>query len=184
MQDPRTGQSRATGSTLSLGNLLTSLKVDVQCRMHNSGNDAFMCLFALQKLLDPEHTQLPEMKVRGRGMMNPINRGALGTMMPRPVSISPSMMMYPMMGAPAFSSHAAAALLDPKPTLGTTGRSYSGPIASQERLSGSDEFGQMANSLQRPSLKDRRLSSMPQQGESRPLSMFGLNVAMQSMTTR
>ncbi|TFK56810.1 hypothetical protein OE88DRAFT_1650283 [Heliocybe sulcata] len=64
MIDMKTAQPRRQGSTLSLGNLLASLKVDVQCTLHNSGNDAMMCLFALQKLLDPEHTKVPSMRGR------------------------------------------------------------------------------------------------------------------------
>ncbi|KAF8902198.1 hypothetical protein CPB84DRAFT_1776131 [Gymnopilus junonius] len=32
-----------------------------QCTLHNSGNDAFMCLFALQKLLEPKGTVVPSL---------------------------------------------------------------------------------------------------------------------------
>jgi len=59
MTDPKTNKPRMPGSTLSLENLVRSLHVDLPCQLHNSGNDAFMCLFALQKLLDPENTQPP-----------------------------------------------------------------------------------------------------------------------------
>ena len=36
-----------------------------QCTMHNAGNDAMLCLFALQKLLDPAGTKVPSVK-KGR----------------------------------------------------------------------------------------------------------------------
>lgn len=67
MTDAKTGKPRAQGSTLSLGNMLLSLRVDVQCTLHNSGNDAFMCLVGLQKLLDPEHTVAPVVRGRATG---------------------------------------------------------------------------------------------------------------------
>lgn len=36
-----------------------------QCTMHNAGNDAMLCLFALQKLLEPAGTKVPSLK-KGR----------------------------------------------------------------------------------------------------------------------
>ena len=36
-----------------------------QCTMHNAGNDAILCLFVLQKLLDPAGTRVPSVK-KGR----------------------------------------------------------------------------------------------------------------------
>lgn len=36
-----------------------------QCTMHNAGNDAMLCLFALQKLLEPAGTRVPSVK-KGR----------------------------------------------------------------------------------------------------------------------
>ncbi|KAJ7730910.1 hypothetical protein DFH07DRAFT_969029 [Mycena maculata] len=83
---PGNPKSRIHGSTLSLDNLLRSLPAPcdpqpqnpiIQTQvlvpgqfpqigamvpgvvMHNSGNDAFMCLYALQLLLQPEGTQAP-----------------------------------------------------------------------------------------------------------------------------
>ncbi|KAG0706658.1 hypothetical protein DFH29DRAFT_135826 [Suillus ampliporus] len=53
MHDPKTGKLRAQGSTLSLGGLLHSLGIDPPCTLHNAGNDAFLCLLALQKILEP-----------------------------------------------------------------------------------------------------------------------------------
>jgi len=80
MKDP-SGQPRAQGSTLSLTNLLLSLGVDIQCQMHNSGNDAFMTLLALQLLMDPQHTKIPT--TRGRNMQS-------GMMIHRSSSRSPA----------------------------------------------------------------------------------------------
>ena len=36
-----------------------------QCTMHHAGNDVMLCLFALQKLLDPAGTRVPSVK-KGR----------------------------------------------------------------------------------------------------------------------
>ncbi|OCH95719.1 hypothetical protein OBBRIDRAFT_871309 [Obba rivulosa] len=61
MQD-LSGKPRDQRSILSLMNLLKSLGVDIQCTMHNSGNDAMMSLLALQLLLDPANTRVPTSK--------------------------------------------------------------------------------------------------------------------------
>ena len=66
MQDPKTGKTRAHGSTLGLGSLLHSLGIDVQCPLHNAGNDAFLCMLALQKLLDAEGVAVPDTRVKPR----------------------------------------------------------------------------------------------------------------------
>ncbi|KII93086.1 hypothetical protein PLICRDRAFT_170877 [Plicaturopsis crispa FD-325 SS-3] len=55
MLDPR-GHPRAPNTSLSLASLLHSLPLDVRCVLHNSGNDAFLTLFAMQRLIDPDHT--------------------------------------------------------------------------------------------------------------------------------
>lgn len=114
MQDPRSSgsqpQPRAPGSTLSLGNLLSSFPspassanghgkglADVQ--MHNSGNDAFMCLYAMQKLLDPEGTKVPDIrKGKGAGLSAKasglgLNGAAMGIGMG--MGMGRGMMVYP-----------------------------------------------------------------------------------------
>ncbi|KAJ7902658.1 hypothetical protein B0H14DRAFT_3707776 [Mycena olivaceomarginata] len=90
---PGNPKPRGHGSTLSLENLLRSLPspADPQAHnpalqtqvlvpgqfpqpgamvpgviMHNSGNDAFMCLYALQLLLQPEGTQAPVIQKKPR----------------------------------------------------------------------------------------------------------------------
>jgi hypothetical protein len=161
MQDPRTGQLRASGSTLSLGSLLSSLKVDVQCAMHNSGNDAFMSLFALQKLLDPENTPVPDMKARNKAM------GIVGMASPGlPMYPSPSM---PMMTGPAYTGYAIAA---PMPL--SINRTFPGAGAAYTNgfLAPAEEFGQMRRSpnlAQRPPSADRRLET----GEGRKSMVSG-----------
>ncbi|KAF4612120.1 hypothetical protein D9613_004388 [Agrocybe pediades] len=83
MQDPKGEKIRAAGSNLSLENLIHSLSMPTpsgspshkpdtrqptpfsphpllsKCTLHNAGNDAFLCLYALQCLLDPQNTQTP-----------------------------------------------------------------------------------------------------------------------------
>jgi len=53
------GKARAPGSTLSLGATLQSYGVHPPSTPHNAGNDAVMCLFALQLLLQPEGCKIP-----------------------------------------------------------------------------------------------------------------------------
>lgn len=72
--DAKTNKPRAPNTTLSLESLIFSLPTAPSptfspmaprpsiCQFHNSGNDAFMSLFALQMLLDPEHTTYPTVK--------------------------------------------------------------------------------------------------------------------------
>ncbi|KAH7923789.1 hypothetical protein BV22DRAFT_1035921 [Leucogyrophana mollusca] len=85
MHDPKTGKTRAMGATLSLGGLLHSLSIDVQCALHNAGNDAFMCLLAFQKLLDPEGTVAPDVRNKGRA----VARASSASPIPRGLSASP-----------------------------------------------------------------------------------------------
>lgn len=90
MTDPKTEKTRLSGSSLSFENLLLSLTIPFapnspnfdrqplsphpqplspvvlpQCTLHNAGNGALMCLFALQKLLEPTGTLVPCIKTRG-----------------------------------------------------------------------------------------------------------------------
>jgi hypothetical protein len=95
------GNARAAGSHLGLDGLLRSLNVDVPCQLHNAGNDAFMTLFALQKLFEPE-TPLPTMKHRGTGGMMPsmpMNGNLLPVPIPRPIA----MQRHSMQGVPTVS---------------------------------------------------------------------------------
>ncbi|KAJ7475228.1 hypothetical protein B0H11DRAFT_2158646 [Mycena galericulata] len=105
---PGNPKSRTHGSTLSLDNLLRSLPApsDPQPQnpilqtqvvvpgqfpqtgamvpgvvMHNSGNDAFMCLYALQLLLEPEGTQAPV--IAQKKAARPSSRSP-GPMLPTP----------------------------------------------------------------------------------------------------
>ena len=90
MTDPKTEKSRLSGSSLSFENMLLSLTIPFapgspnadkqplspqpqpippvvlpQCSLHNAGNNALMCLFAFQKLLEPAVTLVPSIKPRG-----------------------------------------------------------------------------------------------------------------------
>jgi len=95
--------------------------------MHNAGNDAFMCLFGLQMLLDPAHTQAPTVK-KGR-----IGRPGLMSPMQPMMAQSPSMTMsMGMQGSPAFPGYA------PIPVAASYGMQI---VSSPYDLAG--EFGQM-----------------------------------------
>lgn len=53
------GTSRQHWNAISLLDTLRSLGVAFDCKLHNAGNDAMMCLLALQLLLEPK-TELPQ----------------------------------------------------------------------------------------------------------------------------
>jgi hypothetical protein len=103
MTDAKTGQPRSQGTTLSLGNCLRSLGVNVQATLHNSGNDAFLTLLALQLLLDPSSTKVPPAVVGRQGAVR----------IPAPL---------PLLDIPVPAPHARA----PGPTSGTPPLRYSG----------------------------------------------------------
>ncbi|KAH9950953.1 hypothetical protein B0H21DRAFT_720558 [Amylocystis lapponica] len=97
MLDP-SRNPRDPSHPLSLVNLLQSLGVDVQCIMHNAGNEAFMGLLAFQLLLDPDNTKLPSQKVNGRpGMSRNPSRSPTGipsiAFVPTPPIAAPLVMM-------------------------------------------------------------------------------------------
>ena len=90
--------NRARGTTLSLENLLKSFPVQFPpdgMIMHNSGNDAFWCLWALQMMMEGvEGTKVPTtvISLRKRG-----RKKSGGLMAPMPV------MMGGMMGGTSTS---------------------------------------------------------------------------------
>jgi hypothetical protein len=157
MTDPKTEKPRLNGSSLSFENFLLSLTIPSapnspntlspqpqpispivlpQCTLHNAGNDAFMCLFALQKLLEPTGTLVPGIKTRGPkpgiagGLMINSAAAAGGSMMNNCRTPSPNM-QYP--------GFAFAAL----PTSNSMPRLSAYDLAS--------EFGQMQISMPRAS---------------------------------
>ncbi|KAF5384785.1 hypothetical protein D9615_000887 [Tricholomella constricta] len=156
MIDPRTNSTRIPGSSLSLENMLRSFTINPisadtspaltvplvipNVKMHNAGNDAFMCLFALQMLLDPAGTKVPSIKKSWIG--RPGSGGGGGTppmtvpiMLPRPRSIVlTSPMMEYTMTPPGFP------MMPPSPNTPTSPYDLSaefGQMRTRERLSGS-----------------------------------------------
>lgn len=58
----KASRPRAQNTILSLSDLLQSLGIEVPCILHNAGNDAMMCLLALQVMLEPKGTKMPRCK--------------------------------------------------------------------------------------------------------------------------
>lgn len=138
MQDS-TGRPRAKGSTLSLQSLLISLGVDVQCALHNSGNDAFLCLLALQLLLEPEKTKVPNL--RNRSIQQTIMRNAARSPMPG-MTVTPPMQMYGMLPVPSpvmypQMSPVIAPTMSPGPSTSMSPIVHSDDSGSGRRSSGS-----------------------------------------------
>lgn len=166
MLDPKTEKPRIGGSSLSFENFLYSLTVPFapnspntekqspspqpqpmipivlpKCTLHNAGNDAFMCLFALQTLLEPTATLVPTIKknrapkpgVSGQLMLNGA-APALGSMTPKMMNGAPSPNMH-------YAGFAFAAMTPPltSPSMPRLPSAYD--LAS--------EFGQMQVSMPR-----------------------------------
>jgi hypothetical protein len=173
MVDPKTEKPRLSGSNLSFENFLFSLTVPSapnspntekqllspqhqsitpvvlpQCTLHNAGNDAFMCLFALQKLLEPTGTLVPTIK-KSRGSLM-INSAATAAGSMKINGGTPS----PKMHYPGF---AFAAMTHPLTSSSMPRMSSAYDLAS--------EFGQMQISMPRANSGGTYLASF---GHSRP----------------
>lgn len=81
------GKPRAPKSTISLPAALASLGVDARWSFHNSGNDAFSCLLALQMLIDRDNTKAPIPAIPNRGRNAELNLLRTGTWSPGPMAI-------------------------------------------------------------------------------------------------
>jgi len=164
MQDPKNEKPRAAGSNLSLDNLLSSLTLPLlprspsadpekgrnsrspqppavvlpKCTLHNAGNDALMCLFAFQKLLDPKGTLMPTTVPKKSKAGN--SSAAFSPPFATPMlSNSISMPMININGAGptvAYTGFAVAMMPPSMPTLGMIPR----PSSSYDLA---EEFGQM-----------------------------------------
>ena len=124
MLDAKGDKQRAAGSNLSLEHLLYSLTLPLSpstrsespgsqmpskeplasqqaplvlppCTLHNSGNDAFMCLFGLQKLLEPASTIVPTVKKTRSSAATMSKVNGMGMPMSMPMHI-PMPMQVPM----------------------------------------------------------------------------------------
>ncbi|TFK42209.1 hypothetical protein BDQ12DRAFT_677803 [Crucibulum laeve] len=152
--DSKTDRPRQHGTMLSLENLLSSFSalttpdrlrnvVLPRYAMHNAGNDAFMCLFALQMLLEPD-TQVPNVK-KGR-----IGRPGVPGMPPVPMILNGGMpmMSMPMKPSPPgmLASPSSPAVLYSNYANGNGGLSPRPNQTIQRSSSAFDlagEFGQM-----------------------------------------
>lgn len=161
MQDP-SGKPRSEESTLSLANMLLSIGANVQCTMHNAGNDAFMTLLALQLLLEPENTKIPV--IRGRNphtatmIRNPSRSPAgLPTLaFPTMPMVNPYGMMLP------------SPLGTPSPTGGLYPPLSSSPILADSRPSSRTGSGATGGFPFPEDPRPRRISQLVPEDERRP----------------
>lgn len=172
MQDPTKGpdKPRINGSSLSFENLLFSLTLPganggpagpgssgdkdrplpspqpplvlPQYAPHNAGNDSVMCLFALQRLLEPAGTQVPSVKKVGKGSKAAVAAMMMGVPMVNVPMVSPMPMAVPMMGMGNMSMglNVPGAMGVPFPQGTSKSLSRSRPTTVYD-LAG--EFGQM-----------------------------------------
>lgn len=168
MQDPKGDKVRVSGSNLSFENLLYSLTLPrtpnspsgsgsgdkptlqqqqqlpslvlPQCTLYNAGNDAFMCLFALQKLLEPTGTSVPTIK---KGTNKLLGKHAQG--FPPLSAVMPMAIPMPMINingaSPTmhYTGYAVANAMSPSLSLPSTG--VAGRLSASYDLA--SEFGQM-----------------------------------------
>jgi hypothetical protein len=166
MQDPKSDKVRIAGSNLSFENLLYSLTLPrtpnsplgsgdkptlqqqqqapplvlPQCTLHNAGNDALMCLFALQKLLEPTGTSVPTIKKGTNKLL-----GKHAQSFPPPLAAMPMAASMPMINingaSPTmhYTGYAVANAMSPSLSLPSTG--VAGRVSASYDLA--SEFGQM-----------------------------------------
>ena len=82
------GKPRAPKTTISLPSALASLGVDARWSFHNSGNDAFSCLLALQMLIDRNNTNAPNPSIPRKGRNAEINALRTPSRSPGPMGVS------------------------------------------------------------------------------------------------
>jgi len=75
-------QPRIPGNTLSLGNTILSFGATIPCTLHNAGNDAFLCLLALQLLLQPEGVVIPKPNKTFSNKREPSHTSTVGAAVP------------------------------------------------------------------------------------------------------
>ncbi len=163
MQDP-TGKPRTQGSSLTLLNLLQSLGVDIQCALNNAGNDAFLCLLALQLLLDPEHTKIPS--TRGK---NPPHPHMMGMMAGRgvgvggnplaihPIAFAPSM---PMMTPYGMMPMISPPLISPPGSAPPNGHRYSSSGDSLGIRKTASQMQMLSSSTPNLDTRPRKISAL------------------------
>ena len=127
------GKPRAPKTIISLPAALASLGVDARWSFHNSGNDAFSCLLALQMLIDRDNTRPPIPSIPHRG-----KSAEPSTLRPR--NRSPGPMGIPTRNSlPIVSVHGIndARVNTPSPPRGTAGN-YLAPneLGSVRRMPG------------------------------------------------
>lgn len=160
MMDPSTEKPRANGTSLSLEKLLISFTLPPfpnsnnsnsthgrephvpiglpQFALHNAGNDSFMTLFALQKLMEPGSTKVPTVHklhwaAGGGGMPTPVSPGWGPQMAAMTFNGSGTPLMMPAYTGFPFGHMQAAQSLNSSPHKTRTNATYNL----------SDEFGQM-----------------------------------------
>lgn len=163
MNDAKTGQARASGSTLSLESVLQSIGLFEHAPLHNAGNDAYLTMLALQLLLDPKHTTIPSLinarRTPGVRSPHPLPVLQMPTGGPRPVmgNGTPPQRLSGVFGSsPTLSPHGHT------PSPGTNGGRYSGYLSaspnSSPNLSG-DYFGDRTRGGTGSNRNSRRVSA-------------------------
>jgi hypothetical protein len=146
MLDPKGEKTRSSNASLSLEQLLYTFTIPLtptsatsaptsprqvpvnipNCTLQNAGNHAWMCLFSLQKLLEPASSNAPVMKKFNKQNNMPMH-------MPFAMQMPMQLLVPPMMNRPGLSFNG-------------TPPGMQGPLQMQRPASSYDlssEFGQM-----------------------------------------
>lgn len=167
MNDVKTGQARASGSTLSLESVLRSIGLSEHAPLHNAGNDAYLTMLALQLLLDPKNTTIPPLISRRKGSIvqspHPLPLLQMPVTIPRPVignGTPPHRLSGVLSGSPIYSSHGHT------PSPGPNGARNSGYLSASPFSSpnlagrvGEDYFGERSRGGTGSNRNSRRLSA-------------------------
>ena len=127
------GRPRAPKTTVSLPAALASLGVDARWSFHNSGNDAFSCLLALQMLIDRDSTKVPIPSIPNRGRNAEVNALRAHSRSPGPIPIATHNSL-PIVSAYGITD---VSMNTPSPPRGTAGNHFApNELGSVRRMPG------------------------------------------------
>jgi hypothetical protein len=175
MPDPKGDKSRSSNSNLSLEQLLYTFTIPLaptstipgstssrqlpvaipNCTLQNAGNHASMCLFALQKLVEPASSNALNVK-----KFNVVKQNSIPISMPFAMQMPMQFLVPPTMNRPGLSLNGTPqGMLQKRPASSYDLSSEFGQMLMEHRRSGDSSPNHLNPG--RPNEKGRRLNSFP-----------------------
>ena len=176
MLDPKGDKSRSPNSNLSLEQLLYTFTLPLtptsapsgsprqlpvvipNCTLQNAGNHAWMCLFALQKLLEPASSNAPIMKK--------FKQNSMPMSMPFAMQMPMQLLVTPTMNRPGLSLRATppgmqASLQMQRPASSYDLSSEFGQMSVERRRRSGDSTPNLLNPSRLNEKGSKRVNSFP-----------------------